>query len=164
MDPNDPRTTRGILVEVLSRPSTAATKEVMIIETPDWRSPIIEYLKSPTKETEPKSTKLRVRAVRYIFIDEVLYKKSFSLPYLRCLRPDEAQYALREIHEGIYDQYIGGQSLSYKTLRQGYYWPTIKKDSTDFVRKCNKCQRFTKTTHQPPKQLSIFVAPWPFAQ
>ena len=60
MDPNDPRATKGILVEVLSRPSTTATEEVMIIEVLDWRSPIIEYLKSPTREIKPKLTKLRI--------------------------------------------------------------------------------------------------------
>ena len=40
----------------------------------------------------------------------------------------------------------------------------MKKDSVDFVRKCDKCQRFAKTMHQPPEQFSSFVAPWPFAQ
>ena len=40
----------------------------------------------------------------------------------------------------------------------------MKKDSADFVQKCDKCQRFAKTTHQLPEQLSSFVAPWPFAQ
>ncbi|KAK3018181.1 hypothetical protein RJ639_002799 [Escallonia herrerae] len=29
----------------------------------------------------------------------VLYKKSFSLPYLKCLTPKEADYALQEVHE-----------------------------------------------------------------
>ena len=159
VDPDDPQVTKGILIEILSHPSTIIEKKIMIIETTDWRSPIIEYLKSPTIATESESTKLRIRAVRYIFIDDILYKKSFSLPYLRCLGPDETQYTLRKIHESICDQHMGGRSLSYKALRQGYYWPTMKTDSADFVQKCDKCQRFVKTTHQPPEQLSSFVAP-----
>ena len=40
----------------------------------------------------------------------------------------------------------------------------MKKDSTSFVLKCDKCQRFAKITHQPPEELSSFVAHWPFAQ
>ena len=95
MDPTNSRATRGILVEVVNRLSIEIG-EVMTINASDWRSPIIEYLKSPTRETESESEKLRIRAARYILIDDVLYKKSFSLPYLRCLRPDEAQYALRD--------------------------------------------------------------------
>ena len=121
-------------------------------------------MKSPTKETKSESAKLRTRAAKYILIDEVLYKKSFSLPYLLCLGPNEAQYTLREILEGICGQHMGGRSLSCKALRQSYYWPTMKKDFVDFVRRCDKCQRFTKTTHQPLEQLSSFVALWPFTQ
>ena len=64
----------------------------MTIDAPDWRSPIIEYLKSPIIEIE---SKLKIRAARYILVDDILYKKSFSLLYLRCLRLDEAQYALK---------------------------------------------------------------------
>ena len=40
----------------------------------------------------------------------------------------------------------------------------MKKDSADFVQKCDKCQRFAKTTHQPPEHLSSLMAPWTFAQ
>ena len=90
VDPDDPRATKGILIETLSRPSTATEKTVMIIEAPNWRSPIIEYLKNPVITTESESAKLRIRASRYILIEDVLYKKSFSLPYLRCLGPEEA--------------------------------------------------------------------------
>ena len=161
---DDLEATRGILIEILGRPNTATENTIMIIEALDWRSPIIEYLKSPTITAESESAKLRIRAARYILIDDVLYKKSFSLPYLRCLGSEEAQYALREIHEGICVQHIGGRSLSYKALRQGYYWPTMKKDSASFVQNCDKCQRFAKTTHQPPEELSNFVPPWPFVQ
>ena len=133
MDPNDSKAIRGILVEVINRPNIE-TREVMTINVPDWRSSIIEYLKSPTREIKPESAKLRIRAARYILIDDILYKKSFSLPYLRCLRPDEAQYALREIHKGICGHHMGSLSLSYKTLRQGYYWPIMKKDCRFYLK------------------------------
>ena len=61
----------------------------------------------PPTFTEAKSAKLKVKVVRYILIDNILYKKSFSLPYLKCLGQDEVEYALREIHEGIYGQHLG---------------------------------------------------------
>ena len=68
-----------------------------------------------------QSAKLRIRAARYTLIEKVLYKKSYIWPYLRCLRPDEDEYALKEIHKGICGQHIGSRSLAHKTLRQGYY-------------------------------------------
>ena len=125
MDSIDPKAIKGILVEILNHPSITKEDEVMAIDAPDWRSPIIEYLKSFAIETDSESTKLRIRAAKYILIDDILYKKSFSLPYLRYLGSDEAQYVLKEIHEGIYGQHMGDRSLSHKELRQGYYWSTI---------------------------------------
>ncbi|KAK3035374.1 hypothetical protein RJ639_033658 [Escallonia herrerae] len=65
----------------------------------------------------------------------ILYKKSFSLPYLRCLRPSESLYALQEVHEGICCQHLGGRTLAQKILRQGYYWPTMQKDAIEFTRR-----------------------------
>ena len=60
VDLDDPKTTKGILVEILSRPNTVIENRIMIIEAPDWRSPIIDYLKSPTITTESESAKLRI--------------------------------------------------------------------------------------------------------
>ena len=76
------------------------------------------------------------------------------MPYLRCLRPDEAEYVVREIHEGVCG----------KALRQGYYWPTMQKDSAYLVQKCDKCQWFAHVPRQPFEQLSPVISPWSFAK
>ncbi|KAK3001662.1 hypothetical protein RJ639_021658 [Escallonia herrerae] len=92
-----------------------------------------------------------------------LYKKSFSLPYLRCLRPSESLYALQEVHEGICGQHLGGRTLAQKILRQGYYWPTMQKDAIEFTRRCDKCQKFAPLSHTPVAPLTSIVSPIPFA-
>ena len=97
MDLFDPKTIVGILVEHMDQPIIEKKPEVMIIDVFDWRSPIIDYLKSLSTNTNLQSAKLRIKAVRYTFIDEVQYKKSYTLPYLCCLGSDEIEYALREI-------------------------------------------------------------------
>ena len=58
----------------------------------------------------------------------------------------------------------GKRSLSQKALKQGYYWPTMQKDSADLVQKCDKCQRFTHVPRQPPKLLFSVISPWPLAK
>ncbi|RVW40692.1 hypothetical protein CK203_101634 [Vitis vinifera] len=60
--------------------------------------------------------------------------------YLRCLDHSETQYVLVELHEGVYSNHPGGQSLAHRAHSQGYYWPTMKKDATTYVKKCDKCQ------------------------
>ena len=93
-----------------------------------------------------------------------LYKRSFSLPLLKCLGPTDADYALREVHEEIYKNHLGGKSLAYKVLRQGYYWPTMKKDAAELIRRCEPYQKYVNIQQQPTSQLTSIVAPWPFVQ
>ena len=48
------------------------------------------------------------------------------MPLPKCATPSEVKYIMREIHEGTCGNHIEGQSLAFKALRQGYYWPTMK--------------------------------------
>ena len=54
--------------------------------------------------------------------------------------------------------------LAGKTLRQGYYWPTILKDATELARKCKACQEHAKIFHLPSELLTSVTSPWPFQQ
>ena len=72
-------------------------------------------------------------ATQYILMNGQLYKRSFSLSLLKCLRPMDADYALQEVHEEICRNHLGGKSLAYKVLRQEYYWLTMKKDAAKLI-------------------------------
>ena len=50
-----------------------------------------------------------------------LDKRGYAMPYLRCLKPDEADYVMREIHEGVCRNHSGKKSSAQKALRQGFY-------------------------------------------
>ena len=71
---------------------------------------------------------------------------------------------LREVHEGICGNHIGVRSLAVKTLRQGYYWPTILKDAMELVKKCKICQEHAQISHLPFEPLTSITSPWPFQQ
>ena len=60
---------------------------------------------------------------------------------------EDTNYVLREVHEGIYGNHIGARSLAAKTLRQGYYWPTILIDATELVKKCKIYQEHAQIPH-----------------
>lgn len=57
-------------------------------------------------------------------------------PLLRCLDELEADYVLREIHEGSCENHVKGHTLAWKMLLDGYFWPTMEKDAKQLVRKC----------------------------
>lgn len=56
---------------------------------------------------EEKMRKLRVKGAQFVLIDGLLYKKSFSISYLRCLTLSEAKYAIREVHKGVCSNHLG---------------------------------------------------------
>ena len=86
-----------------------------------------------------KARKLKVQASQFVLMKDVLYKRGFSRPYLRCLVPKEAEYIMREVHKGICRNHSGARSLVHKLIRAGYYWPTMQKDAQAYVKTCDKC-------------------------
>ena len=154
-----------ISIEYLDRSSIDEPEEVQqLSQEPSWIDPIRKYLaEGILPENSAEAKKLRWKASQYVILDNHLYKRSFSLPLLRCLRPSEADFALQEVHEGTCGNHLGGKSLAYKILRQGYYWPTMLQDAQEFIRRCDECQRYANIQRQPSTHLTSISAPWPFA-
>ena len=131
----------------------------------NWTIPIASYLKNGVLPDEKEAArKLKVQVARFILIKDVLYKRGFSYPYLRCLGNEDADYVMREILKGIYGNHLGSKSLVHKLVQAGYYWPTMQKDAETYVKTCDKCQRFSNIIRQPTEELTPMTALWPFAQ
>ena len=131
-----------------------------IMIAPSWMDPIWEYLLNRILPIDPKeASKLRARLARFALLRGTLYKQGFSAPLLKCIGKEDANYILREVHEGICGNHIGARALAGKTLRQGYYWPTMLKDATELVRKCRICQEHAKISHLPAEPLTSIISP-----
>ena len=91
-----------------------------------WTTPIASYLKDDVLPDEKEvARKLKVRAARFVLIKDVMYKKGFSRPYLRCLGNEEVDYVMREVHERICRNHSRSRSLVHKLMQARYYWPTM---------------------------------------
>ena len=131
----------------------------------NWTTPIISYLKDGLLlEDKEEARKLRVKATRFVLMDEVLYKWGFSQPYLRCLNLDESLYVLRDVYEGAYGNHLGAKSLVYQMVRAGYYWQSMQADAKTYGKACDKCQRYSNIPRQPSEYLTPMVAPQPLTQ
>ncbi|CAN1273992.1 Retrovirus-related Pol polyprotein from transposon 412 [Linum perenne] len=129
---------------------TRVTPTVPLI---DWRTPIRTFIETDTLPADRAlATKIRRRAARCVLLDGEMYRKSSAGPYLRCLSNEEASFTLREIHQSVCGMHIGAKSLEKNVLLQGYYWPTIRRDSEELVKRCHKCQLFANTHHLPSSQ------------
>jgi hypothetical protein len=134
-------------------------------EEPEWAIEIIQFLRNGLlPEDKVTARRVKIQATRFCLLGEVLYKRGYSEPLLKCLSKIEANYVLREIHEGVCGDHSGGRMLVQKTIRAGYYWPTIKKDSALLVKACDKCQRFSRIMKASPEKLNPLTSPWPFAK
>ncbi|XP_034697291.1 uncharacterized protein LOC117923162 [Vitis riparia] len=143
---------------------TCNTIEVNQADSQEWTNDIIEYLRTGTLPEDPKQAhKVWVQAASFTMVGGHLYKRSFTGPYLRCLNYSEALYVLAELHEGVCGNHAGGRSLAHRAHLQGYYWPTMKKDATAYVKKCDKSQRHAPIPHMPSEALKPISDPWPFA-
>ena len=92
----------------------------------NWTTPLISYLKNGMLLDEKDAArKLKVQASRFVLIKDILYKKGFPHPYLRCSVPEEVENVMREVHEGICGNHSRARSLVHKLIRVGYYWPTM---------------------------------------
>ena len=83
--------------------------------------PIWDYLIEGLLPNDPKeASKLRSRSARFTIHRGALYKRRFFTPILKCIAREEADYVLREVHEGVCGNHIGARALAGKVLRQGY--------------------------------------------
>ncbi|XP_074377813.1 uncharacterized protein LOC141719323 [Apium graveolens] len=156
----------SIPLEVQEIPSILEVEVMQKDEAPKemWMTSILAYIhKGTLPEDKFKVQRLYYQAARYVVYDEVLYKRGFNQPLLRCVDEKKGNYILREVHEGICGNHSGGNSLVMKVLCQGYYWPTMKEDAANFIRAYDRCQRFANYSSMPATLLTPMVCPWPFS-
>ena len=89
-------------------------------------TPIISFLlDGRLPQDAEEARKMKKRAARFTILNDTLYKKGFSMPYLKYVDEDEAKYILEEIHQGVCGDHASPRSLVSKVIQIGYFWPTM---------------------------------------
>ena len=139
--------------------------EAMLVnEKESWMTPIIRYLQSGDLPKERREArKMAYKAARYVLEDGVLYRRGFLQPLLKCVNEEEALRILKEVHNGVCGTHCSSLSMSFKIKRQGFFWPTLKRDAIEVAKKCDTCQRLANIPHTRLAELIPMSSPWPFA-
>ncbi|GKB09071.1 reverse transcriptase domain-containing protein [Tanacetum coccineum] len=156
---------KQVLVEELKEKSIGEVEILVVVEEEGdtWMTLIFEYLTEETLQADVKKARaVRRKSQRFAIINGTLYKKSFLGPWLRYVGPLQANYVLREIHEGSCSMQAGTRSVMAKALRIGYYWPTMHKDTRSQIRACQVCQIHKPVPRNPQQKLTPITSPWPF--
>ncbi|XP_070057295.1 uncharacterized protein [Nicotiana tomentosiformis] len=87
----------------------------------DWRYEFIEYLRHDKLTEDSKASQaLRTKAARYYLVDGQLYRRSFQGPLAQYIGLAEADYIMKEVHEGGCGSHSSADSLVLKLMRAGY--------------------------------------------
>ena len=86
----------AVLVEFLAEPSIKRQPEVMeLVQELSWMDPIITYLKnSELPEGKTEARILRLKATHYVFYEDKVYRRGYSMPLLKCIPLFEAEYIM----------------------------------------------------------------------
>ena len=113
---------KNLIMEIQKHPNIEEVPTFAIQSMNSWMTPIISFLQDKyLPQDADKAKKIKKRVARFIVLNDTLYKKGFSMPYLKCVDEDEARYILEEIHEGICGDHAGPRSLVSKVIRTGYF-------------------------------------------
>ena len=152
-------------LEEQNSPSIEEFQKFFVHTHSGWMNPILSYLKDrrlPLNLEEAK--KIQKQDTRFTLLNNKLYKRGFSQPYLRCVEEEEAKYVLEEVHGGVCGDYMGVKSLVQKIMRARYFWPIMQQDAANFLKKCDRCQRYGNFQRLLGEKMTTISSPWPFAQ
>ena len=62
-------------------------------------------------------------------------------PLLECIHGEKCTRIMAELHEGTCGSHVGGRALAARTLRAGYYWPSMREDCKKYAQCCKQCQQ-----------------------
>ncbi|XP_075086111.1 uncharacterized protein LOC142168846 [Nicotiana tabacum] len=103
-----------------------------------------------------------MQAARYNLLHNDLYKRTYDDPLAKCLGLNQTQHILEEVHEGHCGAHSGEQALVRCPIWAEYYWPIMKKDASEFVKKCEQCQKYVPTIYQSGERPYSVTSLWPF--
>jgi hypothetical protein len=105
--------------------------------------------------------KIITQSANYSWVGHALFR---TVPVIicRCVREDEVPEILRSCHDGPCGGHFFDKRIAYKVLHSGYYWPSIFKDATKYVRSCDSCQRIVRPTSADkiPLRAQVMIEPF----
>lgn len=102
------------------------------------------------------SINIKRKSRQFIILNEILYYKRFSPPknitHILVVPKQITNDLLKAYHESPLGGHTGMARTIHK-LQNKYYWPTLSKDTTAFIKSCHNCQINKKLVGKPIGQL-----------
>ncbi|XP_070047253.1 uncharacterized protein [Nicotiana tomentosiformis] len=109
-----------------------------------WFADVANYLVSgivPNEFYSNQRKKLKRYCLNYYWDEPYLFKICTYGVIRRCVPEEEQLGILEAFNSSPYGGHHGGARTATKVLSCGFYWPTLYKDASDLVKRCDECQR-----------------------
>ena len=83
------------------------------------------YLQCPPDLTKSECRSLKLRAMKYVLIDKILYWKDPGGMLLKCFDRYEVDSNTTKFHGGAYEGHKFWKETTFNTLRAAYYFPNM---------------------------------------
>ena len=88
-------TSMGLEMEVQKHPSIEEVSTFAIQSASSQMTPILSFLQDRhLPQDVEEARKVKKRAAKFTILNDTLYKRSFSIPYLKCANEEEVKYIL----------------------------------------------------------------------
>jgi hypothetical protein len=122
----------------------------MTADPDDWRTPLVCYLMNPSHIAD---TKVRRQALKYVVLDNTLYRRTIDGLLLKCLGSDQSKIAMGEVHEGIYGTHQSTHKMKWLLHCARFYWLTMINDCFRYYKGSESCQKFRDVQLAPAAML-----------
>lgn len=85
--------------------------------------------------------KFKKEVRHYLWDDLFLFRICADGIVRKCVADEEFQDILGFSHATETRGHIGATKTAFKVLQSGFYWPTLYKDTYNFILRCDSCQR-----------------------
>jgi hypothetical protein len=132
------------------------SSEMMMADPDDWRTPLVHYLESPGHIA---NRKVQQQALKYIMLDNTLYRQTIDGLLLKCLGSNQSKIAMGEVHEGICGTHQSTDKMKWLLRHAKFYWLTMLNDCFRYYKGCESCQKFRDVQSAPAAMLHPIIKP-----
>ena len=108
-----------------------------------WYKSIYLYLETLSyhKATTQERRQIREKAKRFLIKNNRLYHRDSDGGIKMCIGKEDVELVLKEYHDGAQGGHFG-RDLTISRVREGFWWPTLWRDVTEYIKTCDICQRY----------------------
>jgi hypothetical protein len=135
------------------------SSEIMTADPNDWRTPLVCYLENPDHIADRK---VRRQALKYVMLDNTLYRRTIDGLLLKYLGSDQSKIAMGEVHEGICVTHQSEHKMKWLLIHVGFYWLTMLNDCFRYHKGYESYRKFGDVQLAHVAMLHPIIKPWSF--